>query len=286
METEYFEIKKETNWNNSFDDILSLLIDQGEIVIPDNETLEKYVCDDGFFRVKGNIVLAYIRDQQFSRREKNKQYNTTYKFHLLNCEHLRNFHRKNYLEKYVLRNPNFLGEKGDSNFNVNVIDGGKIISKGLQEELLVCKYCLSESNFNNYQNLRGAEKDKFVREFDYKRFFDSEKVRIQDLWSLNLKSDKNTNINVYPPNWKKLSQSIRKNNKFKCTNCGLDCSKHQYLLHVHHINGKKNDNSKKNLKALCISCHSKEPGHSFMRNFHKDDVEECEALQNSFSFYT
>ena len=281
MNTNYIEYSIGSTWNNSFDDILSILEGKGEIEIPENESLQNYVCDDGYFRVKGKIVLAYIKDQQLSRREKNKQYNTTYKYHLLNCEHLRNFHKKNYIEKYVLRNPNYLGERGDSNFNVNVLDGGDLISKGLQEELLVCKFCLKESNFNNYQNYKGLEKDKFVREFNYKDFFDSEKVKIQDLWSLNLKNEKNSNINSYPPNWRNISRLVRDKNNFRCEVCDLDCSKYKHLLHVHHINGRKDDNRINNLKSLCISCHSKEPGHHFMRNFHQVDVLKCESLKNN-----
>ncbi len=36
----------------------------------------------------------------------------------------------------------------------------------------------------------------------------------------------------------------------------------QRYLHVHHMNGLKNENSDKNLKAVCVHCHALEPSHS------------------------
>lgn len=36
----------------------------------------------------------------------------------------------------------------------------------------------------------------------------------------------------------------------------------QRYLHVHHMNGLKNENGDKNLKAVCVRCHALEPSHS------------------------
>ncbi len=282
MSTSYTKFDFDGNWKNSFENILSELISKGEVDIPEGLSLQDYACKDGFFRVQGKIVLAYIRDQQHSRRETNKIYNTTYKYHLLNCKHLREFNQKNYIEKYVLRSPSYLGEKGDSTFNVNILDGGKLIEDGLNEELLVCKFCLSESNFKDYSNLRNrAEKDKFVINFNYKEFFESEKIIVRDLWSLNLIDESISEINAYPPNWIFLSKKIKDNNNYRCKLCSLNCKSHKHLLHLHHKNGRKNDNNISNLVPLCVDCHSKQRGHEFMREEYLNKIMDCEKFRKT-----
>jgi len=42
--------------------------------------------------------------------------------------------------------------------------------------------------------------------------------------------------------------------KTKCTKCDYD--KHKGSLHVHHIDGDHNNNSKENLEVLCANCHA------------------------------
>src|SRR5690606_8629747 len=42
------------------------------------------------------------------------------------------------------------------------------------------------------------------------------------------------------------------------------------LLHTHHINGVKHDNSASNLICLCADCHRKEPFHGHMYIKHTD----------------
>jgi hypothetical protein len=37
------------------------------------------------------------------------------------------------------------------------------------------------------------------------------------------------------------------------------------LLHVHHINGVKSDNSEMNLRVLCQYCHGEQPNHEHMK---------------------
>ena len=280
MGVNYKKFETKNEWINSFDDILSELINEGEIEIDDETSLQDFVCDDGFFRVKGKIVLAYIRDQQLSRREKNKLNGTTYKYHLLNCKHLREFHKKNYIEKYVLRNPSYLGNEGDAKFNINVIEGGNLIQKGLNEQMLVCKYCLSESNFKGYTNIKQKTlRNKFVDSFNYKEFFDSDKIKIKDLWSLNIRDEDKVNINAYPPNWRSISARVREKNQYCCYGCKVDLNKNKSLLHVHHLNGRKDDNSISNLITLCVVCHSRQNGHSFMREFYKKEIFECENIR-------
>ena len=280
MGAKYNKIKVVEEWT-PIDKLLNVLISDGEVEISDDLKLHDFACADNFFRVRGKIVLAYIRDQQRHRREKNFDNGTTYKYHLINCEHLRTYAKRRLIDRYVLRRPNFLGKKGDATFNVNVIDRNEIIEKGLQEELLVCKFCLKETKFNGYDSIKNsASKDEFVQKFNYKEFFDSTEIIVKDLWSLNLGDEMSSNINIYPPNWRSISKKVRESQNYNCSKCKRSFKNHKEYLHVHHINGRKDDNSFRNLTPLCISCHSDEPGHEFMKVLHKKSIFNCNNIKN------
>lgn len=65
----------------------------------------------------------------------------------------------------------------------------------------------------------------------------------------------------YTPDWSSISRQYREKQHYKCQDCGVDLSNEQHLLHTHHKNRDKGDNRKKNLIALCASCHKKQPYH-------------------------
>ena len=68
----------------------------------------------------------------------------------------------------------------------------------------------------------------------------------------------------YAKDWVFQSFKYRGEQSFICENCGVDLSKHQYLLHVHHLNRDKGNNSKHNLVALCVLCHAKHHPHMIL----------------------
>ena len=70
--------------------------------------------------------------------------------------------------------------------------------------------------------------------------------------------------------WKLLSEWYRNESNWECEACKLDLSYYPYrkYLDVHHVKG-RSFNDPKDLKALCVGCHSKqtEPvDHSFMKD--------------------
>ena len=74
-----------------------------------------------------------------------------------------------------------------------------------------------------------------------------------------LKSDKSSSN--YPKNWGSISAAFRKERRYKCKICGVDCCDHPGLTDAHHINGDKSNCNYKNLQCLCKYCHWQQPQH-------------------------
>jgi hypothetical protein len=77
-------------------------------------------------------------------------------------------------------------------------------------------------------------------------------------------------INTYPADFPRISTQVRAAAAWRCQEgaCKYDCSSpslRQYL-HVHHLNGNRADSGARNLKAVCVECHAKQPMHSHVRN--------------------
>lgn len=64
--------------------------------------------------------------------------------------------------------------------------------------------------------------------------------------------------------WKKLSRQYREQEKWRCQACNLSLHRHKYYLHTHHLRG-TGYNEPKDLRVLCIGCHSEQPGENHYR---------------------
>ena len=68
----------------------------------------------------------------------------------------------------------------------------------------------------------------------------------------------------YTEDWEDISRSIKQEFNYVCQQCSLDLKQNHSLLHTHHINGVKSDNSFQNLTPLCADCHRKQPDHTHL----------------------
>ena len=73
--------------------------------------------------------------------------------------------------------------------------------------------------------------------------------------------------NDYVSDWENISSSLRESHNWTCQECEVQLSQGHLrkYLHVHHINQRKDDNSLKNLKVLCVRCHAEQPHHDHIK---------------------
>lgn len=202
---------------------------------------------DGTLAYRNKRILIYIRDIKSHRGEEKLP-----KFHIANCstlEYMRSANR--FHSRYVV------ATRTDGYFAVNRYGYIKA-----EVKLFVCKNCLSELNFNNFNE----DRIKAFKVFSLEDFFT--RYTCSPVLVAPRETDRTAPIDKYPADWNQKSLDYRKSVKWKCEGCGIDLSRKELreFLHVHHINGNTYNCRPSNLKALCIDCHSKEPLHDHVRD--------------------
>ncbi len=113
--------------------------------------------------------------------------------------------------------------------------------------LQLCKLCMRK--INAYHNI---DSTTFVNEL---------KAASNEIQGIE------TDIFGYTRDWDTISKTYRESHQYTCENCGLkieDDYDKQYV-HVHHLNGNKENNDDSNLKCLCLYCHAHVDDHHYRR---------------------
>ena len=235
-------------------DPIDLQLERG-IELPDLNDIE---IDNGLLSYKGRQILLYIQDQGSKITEVLQEGDKGTRFHVADCRTLKEMRRKGRFERYVVTN-NISGS-----FYVTGKDWSSEEELNGHTILRVCQNCIKALN---YKGAKQGQAWNIAAFFSIEEFFSTYSSFFTHLPSRTAGKQVEEG---YSADWPQISARYKTSQNFKCECCSVDLSNHKRLLHVHHLNGVKSDNSMNNLRALCAACHKEQPHHSHMFVPHKD----------------
>ena len=230
-------------WNSI--DMDEILVTTGHDISPE----ELSVARDGTLEFKTRKVVVYIREQLVQYKP--------YKFHIADCKTLTQMRLNNRYDRYVVSN------RTDGTFTINSTEQGRIVEKGIDEKLSICWNCLMRLNYKGFANCNQQTKNWIIKSFNLDEFFGKYTSQISI-------EPTHTNVtapaNEYTANWNIISLGYKERVFWRCEKCQVFLLDNREHLHVHHKDGNKNNNSRRNLQALCIACHAEMPQHHHMKS--------------------
>lgn len=232
-------------------------------------SLEDLEYSDGLLSYRGRQVLLYIPDHG-TRIEKVIEDNSLgNKYHVSDCTTLETMRNKKRFDRYIVTNK----LSGDFDISGIIYHTSEEVTQSVK--LNICKNCLNNINYMNYRNTHYRDKKNIFNDFRLESFFEnySTLFRYFPKFTDILYSSK------YTSDWNEISTNLKSKKNYICESCKTSFSDHKQLLHTHHRNGVKSDNSTSNLKVVCIDCHRKEPNHThlMMKN---DDLQKIYRLRH------
>jgi len=228
--------------------------------------LEEIDGTNGILNYDGHQVMLYIPDQGANIESvlQNGKRKGAKRVHVAECKTIigmRNKGRFNNRYDVISRVDGWFPVFGQSLNSNNSVEGNA--------DLAVCQNCLSELNFQGFGDLKNySEKSKITDHFSFIDFFETYSSYFKTLPI----STTDYQGGGYTSDWASISSKLRSELNYTCEQCGIDLNSESKLLHVHHINGNKSDNSRNNLRALCADCHKKQPHHGHLYVSNKDTL--------------
>ncbi len=218
---------------------------------------------EGFLTHEEEQIVLYIKDTQLEKVMLLNSPEDTRRFHIRNCKTLQQMFIDNRIDRYVATN------RSDGKFSVDAADS----KQSIDATLFICKNCLIELNWKGYVDLgkpANIWKGFCLREFfaEYSTFF----------VNMPKYTEHTSPRSGYTKDWPRISRQYKEQRGWRCEQCEVELSdsRHRSLLHVHHMNGRSEDNNHSNLRALCRLCHSKQPLHQRCR----PPIEEQKLIEN------
>ncbi len=282
--------KVEVKINPEIKKILNKLANEGKCIVDfkkdnlvtDENNILFYKLPDGS-HVRVNLYIQEkILDfgerffQRLSKEELEEYLQPLHKYHIFMCETLKQMATSGRFEKYRINTRN-----NGTFYYRYVLSSGKVIAQRENEKLLICKHCLKMyvklCRKNGIPISGELSPEEFnLEEFDRKFQFFNYSESSNKLLLINTRRISKLRIagehlypNVYPPDWNRIAEEIKEKRGYTCEKCGFKPSneKEKKFIHVHHINGDRNDNREENLRVLCIKCHSEEVQHQHIKKW-------------------
>ncbi|MBJ6983825.1 HNH endonuclease signature motif containing protein [Luteimonas sp. MC1750] len=234
--------------------------------------LEDLDSEDGLLSYKGRHVILYIRDHGGKLDEAILDPTRGKRFHVADCETLESMRTQGRFERYVVTQ----STSGDFEISGRSYATGRTTT-GVAR-LKVCKNCLAKLNFNSYLLASRTEKSGKWLSFSLLEFFETYSTRFRQLPRGLASSEE---ASTYSKDWQETSRRLREASNYRCEDCQIVLREHMDLLHVHHVNGVKNDDRPPNLSVLCKDCHRKQPlhGHIFVSRREMGIISRLRAAQ-------
>lgn len=221
-----------------------------EVEIPPNDP-DLIFTDDGFY-YQGRRVILYIRDIQIYFGYETQEP----KFHITFCPTLKRMSTQGKSEKYVV------SIRADGIFKLNYTNGKKIL-KTVKKNLDICRHCLKKINWKNYKFVSEYDKEIIFENFSIEEYFETvNNDNSKNFSTLPDYTEENAPLNIYPENWRIISKMLRTEAGYQCSDCKKFFEPNK--IHVHHINGIKQDCFRSNLEVLCADCHQKRHNHTIL----------------------
>lgn len=237
----------------SLNRVSSISAIESELIRGREVRLDELENVSGLIAFEGRQILLYIPDQgQRIEEVLNGNLDGGKKFHVAHCTTLESMKNSGRFERYIATTDI------SGTFALIGIDISAREITG-QGKLYVCQNCL---NMLNYKQAKVKRNAKQIREhFDLSTFFETFSSCFR---FLPVRTEVEAGASVYAPNWKEISNTLRESVNWNCEECNINLANTRHLLHVHHIDGVKSNNSRSNLKVLCKACHRMEPLHEHM----------------------
>jgi len=216
-----------------------------------------HICDKNIYgRYFPEELRTRIDTHQFDDPRLVKR---IHRYHIINCQTLQRAYREGWRDKYKRT------QRMDERFFYRFTSFDNVMATNSDQRLLVCGNCLAELNERNQAHPQLSRET-----FTLKLFFSD---KFADAWLKDESAgvDIGSIPSVYGPDWPLIATRYKELVKYQCEgeNCespNLSPRTLRKFLHCHHVNRDKQDTNYSNLKALCILCHAREPGHEQIKS--------------------